>query len=360
MVAGHLKEEGFNLLFFMYEDYICLIRPEAFEVQSISGSHEIFSIHPIQKGFGSTMANALRRVLLSSIRGVKITSVQIDGVSNEFSVINGVQEDVMSICMSLRKVILKMDDVSSCEGRISITGPKVVRASDIIIPKFVEILNPDLELFTISSNVKIDAKIQISSGIGSIIYDAADLANNKSDIGVIHLNCAFSPVRNVSFDVVNTRFGSATDYDKIILDVKTDGSISPSKAVSFASALIRDFFKKFVTFEEELIQKKKEDVESNDSYDHRLLRSTNTLELSVRSSNCLHNMGIERIGDLVVKTEAELLAYQNFGNKSLNEVKSQLDSLGLSLGMKIQWPIGNMDEILSTAYDEDDDISSDQ
>jgi DNA-directed RNA polymerase subunit alpha len=356
MVVGLQKEEEFNL-FFMYEDYISLVRPDSFEIEEISESHSKFSIYPVQKGFGSTIANSLRRVLLSSIRGVKISSVSINGVSNEFSSINGIKNDVMSICANLQKVILKMDGSSSCEGKISVFGPKVVYASDITLPVFVQVLNPNLELFTITENVKFDATLSIISGIGSIIYDANDLAGKKSEIGRIYLDCYFSPVKNVSFNITNTRFESSTDFDKILLDVKTDGSITPVHAVSISSALIRDFFKKFVTFEEDLIAKKnQESVNSDKSYDPRLIQLISTLELSVRSSNCLSTMGLVYIGDLVVKEESELLKYQNFGNKSLTEVKSALSGIGLSLGMNVKWPVENIDELVALANTKDSDI----
>ncbi len=351
------KKKKSLVYYFMYENYISLVRPDSFEVEDISDSHSRFSIYPVQKGFGPTIANSLRRVLLSSIRGVKISSLSINGVSNEFASINGVKNDVMSICANLQKVVLKMDGSSSCEAKISIMGPKVVYASDITLPGFVQVINPDLELFTITESVKFDATLSITSGIGSIIYDANDLAGKKSEIGKIYLDCYFSPVKNVSFNVTNTRFESSTDFDKIILEVKTDGSISPIQAVSVSSALIRDFFKKFVTFEEELIAKKnQESVNSDKSHDPRLIQLISTLELSVRSSNCLSTMGLVYIGDLVVKEESELLKYQNFGNKSLTEVKSALSSIGLSLGMNIKWPVENIDELVALASTKDNDV----
>lgn len=321
-----------------------LVKPSKVSFQEgNTNTSAVVSIEPLERGFGLTIGNALRRVLLSSLRGAAITSVQIDGVLHEFSSIAGVREDVMDIILNLKEVAIRLDSEEPKRLILAKKGPCVVRAGDIQVIHDVEILNPDHVICTVDEGAEIRMELRVGKGRG---YVPAD--RNRSEdapIGLIPIDSLYSPIRKVSYKVENTRSGQVLDYDKLILSVETNGALSGEDAIAFAARILQEQLAIFINFEEP--QKKVSEVSVAElAFNPALLKKVDELELSVRSANCLKNDNILYIGDLIQKTEAEMLRTPNFGRKSLNEIKEVLVSMGLHLGMDVPtWPPENIEEL---------------
>ncbi len=316
-----------------------LIKPRKLEVDqdSLTPTYGKFVAEPLERGFGTTLGNSLRRVLLSSLQGSAITTVKIDGVEHEFTTVPEVSEDVTDIVLNLKEVLLRMHTNEPKTLRIEAEGPKEVKAGDIIADDQVEILNPGHHICTIAEGGKLRMELSARRGRGYV-----PATNNKvqgAPIGTIPVDSLFSPVRKVNYQVTNARVGQQTDYDKLSLEVWTDGSVSPQDAVAFAAKIIKEQLTVFINFDETEEPVVAETPREETKLNENLFRSVDELELSVRSANCLQQANIKTIGDLVQRTEAEMLKTKNFGRKSLKEIKEILAEMGLSLGMKLEnWP----------------------
>ncbi len=324
----------------MQKSWKDLIRPKRLEVEkeTLTPFYGKFTAEPFERGFGITIGNCLRRILLSSLQGGAITSLKVDGVLHEFSTVPGTKEDITEIILNLKEVRLKLHTEGPKTIRVKAEGPRVLKAGDMLTGDAVEILNPDHYIATLSRDGKLSMEMVVKTGRG---YVSAE--RNKEEgqpIGTIPMDAIFSPIKKVNYTVTNARVGQITDYDKLILEVWTDGSLTPEEAVAHAAKILKDQLSIFVTFEEEEEEMSyPEDEEQKEAFNENLLRSVDELELSVRSANCLKHANIKLIGDLVQKTEAEILATKNFGRKSLNEIKEILTEMGLNLGMKLDnWP----------------------
>lgn len=312
-----------------------LIKPK--KVNIISETHNDyygkFVCEPLEKGFGLTIGNALRRVLLSSLYGVAATSVKIDSVTHEFTTVNGVLEDVTDILLNIKEVCFKMEDSGPRTVRIDASGEGVVKAGDIITDGSVVVLNSDQRIATLAEDGKLTMEITVRMGKG---YVPSELNKQEdSPLGTIPLDAVFSPIKKVNYIVGNARVGQKTDYDKLTMEVWTNGSVSPEDAMAYAAKILKEQLSLFINFDEEEIVEEEPEKEEP-SINQNLFRSVDELELSVRSANCLKNADIKYISDLVQKTEAEMLKTKNFGRKSLNEIKEILAEMGLSLGMKLE------------------------
>jgi DNA-directed RNA polymerase subunit alpha len=318
-----------------------LIRPKRLEVETetLTPFYGKFTAEPFERGFGITIGNSLRRILLSSLQGAAIVSVKIDGVLHEFSTIPGVKEDVTEIILNLKEVRLKLHTEGPKTIRVKTEGLKVLKAGDIQTGDAVEILNPDHHIATLSRDAKLSMEMVVK--VGRSYVSAEHNKEENQSIGTIPIDAIFSPIKKVNYTVTNARVGQITDYDKLILEVWTDGSLSPEEAVAHSAKTLKNQLSIFVTFEEEeeeetVVSGERDEIEK---LNENLFRSVDELELSVRSANCLKHANIKLIGDLVQKTESEILATKNFGRKSLNEIKELLGDMGLSLGMKLEhWP----------------------
>jgi DNA-directed RNA polymerase subunit alpha len=316
-----------------------LIKPRGLHVdqESLTDTYGKFVAEPLERGFGITLGNALRRVLLSSLQGAAITSVRIEGVEHEFTTISNVAEDVTDIILNLKEVLLRMHSQEEKTIRIEVEGPKEVKAGDIIVDQDVEVLNPGHHLFTVSEGGRVRMEMTCRRGRG---YQPAE--RNKvvgAPIGVMPIDSLFSPIKKVNYQVTNARVGQVTDYDRLTLEVWTNGSVSPADAVAFAAKIVKEQLSIFINFDEAEEPAPIELPKSEEKLNENLFRSVDELELSVRSANCLQNANIKTIGDLVQKSEAEMLKTKNFGRKSLKEIKEILAEMGLSLGMKLDnWP----------------------
>ena len=310
-------------------------RPKRLECnhETLSPTFGLFYAQPFERGFGTTVGNALRRVLLSSIEGAAVTAVKIEGVLHEFSSLPGVVEDTTDIILNLKQIPLKLNVDHPETITLRCEGTREVKASDIVASANVEILDPEVHIATLSEEGRLHMEMRVKQGRG---YVSAD-RNFDSDleIGYIPIDSVHSPVRKVNYTVEDARLGQTTDYDKLTLEVWTNGSVLPQDAVALASKLIKDHLSIFINFEETLVAGEEEINSEEERLNENLSRSVDELELSVRSYNCLKNANIRSIGELVQKTEAEMLKTKNFGRKSLNEIKEILTSMGLSLGMKI-------------------------
>ena len=315
-----------------------LIKPKALLVDrdSLSDTYAKFVGEPFERGFGITIGNSLRRILLSSIQGAAFVSVKIDGVLHEFTSIPDVVEDVTDIVLNLKEVRLKMNGWEPKICRVDVKGPCVVRAGDIQTDGTVTVLNPEQHIATVSERGRLKMELKAARGRG---YVPAELNKDPEDtVGTIPMDAVYSPVKRVNYQVTNARVGQRTDYDKLTLEVWTDGTIAPQDAVAYAAKILKEQLTIFINFpEEELSEEQQRDEELDKLYE-KLSKSVDELELSVRSANCLENANIKTIGDLVQKTEAEMLKTKNFGRKSLKEIKDILAEMGLSLGMNVQWP----------------------
>jgi DNA-directed RNA polymerase subunit alpha len=304
---------------------------------------------PLERGFGMTLGNALRRVLLSSLKGAAVTSMRIDGVLHEFSTVAGVSEDVTEIILNIKSMPLRMECGASQKMKINVVGPCEVTAGMFECGTEIKIMDPDHHICTVGEGIPFSMEMTVSVGRG---YVAGTLNRSEgAQIGTLFIDSIFNPVKKVAYHVENTRVGQTTDYDKLVIDVETDGSISPEDAVAMSAKILQDQFQKFVNFEEE-VEEIDEEKEQPLPFNVNLLKKIEDLELSVRSMNCLKNDNIVYIGDLVKKTEGEMLRTPNFGRKSLNEIKEVLSQMGLYLGMQISgWPVENIDDMAKKAQE---------
>jgi DNA-directed RNA polymerase subunit alpha len=327
-----------------------LIKPNKLEVASSSGTKAVIIAEPLERGFGLTLGNALRRVLLSSLQGAAVTAVQIDGVLHEFSSIAGVREDVTDIVLNIKEIAIFMEGDGPKRMIIRKEGPGTVAAGDIQTVGDVRILNPDHVICTLDEGAEIRMELTVSTGKG---YVPAD--RNRSEdapIGLIPVDSLYSPVRKVSYKIDNTREGQVLDYDKLTMTIETDGSITAEDAIAYAARIIQDQLSIFVNFEEPAKEEEKDEV-AELAFNPALLKKVDELELSVRSANCLKNDNIVYIGDLIQKTEAEMLRTPNFGRKSLNEIKEVLAGMGLHLGMEVPaWPPENIEDLAKRYEDQ--------
>ncbi len=312
-----------------------LIKPKRVEIDqgSSTKTYGKFVCEPLERGFGITIGNSLRRILLSSLQGAAIVSVRFDGVRHEFSTIPGVLEDVADIILNLKEIRPKLIDVEEAVIHVSKSGEGEVTAKDIETHGLVEIMNPGQHIATLNKEANLNMEINVRSGKGYIPIERTK--EKDQPIGVISIDAVFSPLEKVNYVVTNARVGQITDYDKLTLEVWTDGSLSPEDAVAFAAKILKEQMNPFISFEEEPEPVDEEEEEKEVELNENLFRPVSELELSVRSANCLKNANITMIGELVQKTEQEMLKTKNFGRKSLNEIKSILDEMGLSLGMKL-------------------------
>jgi DNA-directed RNA polymerase subunit alpha len=318
----------------MYMNWRELIKPKGIEISASSENYGKFVCEPLERGFGITIGNALRRILLSSIHGAAIVSTKIDGVMHEFSAVPGVLEDVSEIVLNLKEVRLRMPDTELREIRIEASEEGPVTAGDIITDGGVEILNPDHQIATLSKNAKLNMTMTVHVGKG---YVPAELNKGENDpVGTIPIDAVFSPIKRVKYVVGNARVGQRTDYDKLTFEVWTDGSVLPEDATAYAAKILKEQMNFFINFDEEPEPEPEEPEAEEEPMNENLFRSVEELELSVRSANCLKNANIRFIGELVQRTEQEMLKTKNFGRKSLNEIKEVLMEMGLALGMKLE------------------------
>ena len=322
-----------------------LIKPKQLSVEPGDDPKRVATVvaEPLERGFGLTLGNALRRVLLSSLQGAAVTSMQIEGVLHEFSSLPGVLEDVTDIVLNVKSIDLRMYGEGPKHMRLRATGPGEVRAGAIETGHDIDVMNPDLVICTLDARTRIAMELTVEIGKGYV--PATQNRPEDAPIGLIPVDALFSPVRKVSYRVENTRVGQVTDYDRLALRVETNGTVTPEDAVALAARILQDQLQLFINFEEPR-HPSEEARPSELPFNKNLLRKVDELELSVRSANCLKNDNIVYIGDLVQKSEAEMLRTPNFGRKSLNEIKEVLAQMGLHLGMEIpNWPPENIEEL---------------
>lgn len=328
-----------------------LIKPtNVSSTASVPGFKATMLVEPLEHGFGNTLGNALRRVLLSSLQGAAVVAVKIDGVLHEFSSIPGVREDVTEIILNIKRLALKMDSEQPQRIYLNATGPAVVTAGQITTNHVVEVMNPDLVICTLDKGASINIEMFVETGKG---YEPSPMHRPEDcPIGYLPIDSIFSPVQSVIYKVSNARVGQKTDYDKLSLTVETNGVVTPEDAVAFAARILQEQLKAFINFEEPEEATIEDKIEKL-PFNRNLLRKVEDLELSVRSANCLKNDTLIYIGDLVQKTEAEMLRTPNFGRKSLNEIKELLAEMGLHLGMQVEaWPPENLEELSATVDQE--------
>jgi DNA-directed RNA polymerase subunit alpha len=300
-------------------------------------------VEPLERGFGLTLGNALRRVLLSSLQGAAVTAIQVDGVLHEFSSIPGVREDVTDIILNIKGLALRAHTDMPRKVRLRAQGPGVVTAKQIETGADIEVMNPDLVICTLDKGANLSMELTVETGRGYI--PASALRKEDTPIGLLPIDALFSPVHKVAYKVEHSRVGQVTDYDKLALQVETDGSVAPEDAIAIAARILQDQLQFFINFEEPRAAAPQE-ATGDLPFNRNLLRKVDELELSVRSANCLKNDNIIYIGDLVQKSEGEMLRTPNFGRKSLNEIKEVLQQMGLNLGMQItNWPPENIEDL---------------
>ncbi|SFH16440.1 DNA-directed RNA polymerase subunit alpha [Palleronia marisminoris] len=329
----------------LHKNWQELIKPQQLEIKPGNNPQRQATViaEPLERGFGLTLGNALRRVLMSSLQGAAITSVQIDNVLHEFSSIAGVREDVTDVVLNLKGVAIKMEVEGPKRVSISAKGPMVVTAGDISVSQGIEVLNKDHVICHLDDGADLFMEMTVNSGKGYVSSDK----NRPEDapIGLMPIDAIYSPIRKVSYDVQPTREGQVLDYDKLTLKVETDGSVSAEDAVAYAARILQDQLGIFVNFDEPDQAGAASDDDGLE-FNPLLLKKVDELELSVRSANCLKNDNIVYIGDLIQKTEAEMLRTPNFGRKSLNEIKEVLSGMGLHLGMDVEeWPPENIEDL---------------
>ena len=320
-----------------------LIKPSEYKEDKVNENTSVFKIEPLERGFGVSLANSLRRILLSSLRGAAITSIKIGSVDHEYSSIPGVIEDVTDVILNIKKVVMRYSGAESRRVSLNVTGPCEVTAGMIQTTNDLEVVNKDLVICHLDKDAKIDIDMVVETGKG---YSSAnDNKNDEMPLGVIAIDSIFTPIKRVTYKIENSRVGSDTEFDKLFLTIETDGSLSPDLALGLASKIMQDQLQVFVKFTTSEAQVKEE--EEKIPFDLQLLKRVEDLELSVRSHNCLKNDNITYIGDLVIKTEGEMLKTPNVGRKSLNEIKDLLVSMGLKFGMEVEgWPPENIEEII--------------
>ncbi len=329
----------------LQKNWQSLIKPEKLEVEPGAEPSRTATVvaEPLERGFGMTLGNAIRRILLSSLQGAAVTALQIDGVLHEFSSIAGVREDVTDIVLNIKQLALRMHGEGPKRMVLTATGPGEVRASQIQVGHDIEVMNPNLVICTLDDGIKLGMEFTV--GLGKGYVPAAANRPEDAPIGLIPIDAIYSPVRRVSYKVDPTRVGQVTDYDKLLLTVETNGAVSPEDAVALAARILQDQLQLFINFDEPR-PVRPEEPQDDLPFNRNLLRKVDELELSVRSANCLKNDNIVYIGDLVQKTEQEMLRTPNFGRKSLNEIKEVLTSMGLSLGMNVpSWPPENIEDL---------------
>ncbi len=322
-----------------------LIKPEKLEVEPGAEPSRVATVvaEPLERGFGMTLGNAIRRILLSSLQGAAVTAVQIDGVLHEFSSIAGVREDVTDIVLNIKQLALRMHGDQVRRMTLTATGPGEVRAGQIQTGHDIEVMNPELVICTLDDGIRLNMELTVQLGRGYVPASA----NRPEDapIGLIPVDSIYSPVRRVSYKVEPTRVGQVTDYDKLLLQVETNGAVTPEDSVALAARILQDQLALFINFDEPQ-QARIEEIQDDLPFNRNLLRKVDELELSVRSANCLKNDNIVYIGDLVQKSEQEMLRTPNFGRKSLNEIKEVLTNMGLALGMAVTgWPPENIEDL---------------
>lgn len=326
-----------------------LIKPTNLEVTSGEGGNKAkIVVEPLERGFGLTLGNALRRVLLSSLQGGAVTAIKIDGVLHEFSVVPGVREDVTDIVLNVKGLAVAIHNEGQKIMTLKAEGPCTVTAAMIETGHDVEIMNPDHVICNLDAGAKISMELTVDTGKGYV--PASQNKPADAPIGLIAVDAIYSPVKKVSYKVENTRVGQITDYDKLTMVVETNGVVTPEDAVAFAARILQEQLKPFINFDEP--ENEVEDVKEELPFNRNLLKKVEELELSVRSANCLKNDNIVYIGDLVQKTEAEMLRTPNFGRKSLNEIKEVLAKMGIHLGMDTPgWPPENIEELIKKCDD---------
>ena len=317
-----------------------LLKPKLVEVISESPNHSRIVIEPLESGFGYSLGNALRRVLLSTIPGCAVTSVEIEGVLHEYTTIEGVHEDVIDILLNLKKLAIRIHGKDDAELTLSKSGEGAVTAGDITLPSNVDILNPDLVIANLTQSGGLNMRLRVARGRG---YEPASIRKMDADVnypvGTLHLDASYSPVVRVAYHVESTRVERRTNLDKLVIDLETNGTVDPEQTIKLAATIIHDQLSVFVDFEKVVEPPRAERSSPDEFIDPVLLRPVDDLELTVRSANCLKAENIFYIGDLIQRTEVELLKTPNLGRKSLTEIKDILALKGLSLGMRLEnWP----------------------
>jgi len=326
-------------------NWVNMLMPESVELDESSYTTEYgrFVLQPLERGFGVTLGNLFRRVLLSSIQGAAITAIRLDGVHHEFSTIKGIKEDLTDIILNLKEVRIKLLNKRPDKLTLNLNGPGEFKAGDIErYTTDFEVLNPDRHIASLNEDADLEMEIRVGKGRGYVT--AEDNKPLEASIGLIPIDAIFSPIRNVEFDVENVRVGQRTDYEKLVLEIKTDGSITPDDALTFAGKIIKDHVQLFINFDIEPEEEETQEIDEEVLRIKKLLKmNVDELELSVRSHNCLKNANIKTIGDLVRLDESELLKFRNFGRKSLQEIQDILEKKGLFFGMDVDKYLKNED-----------------
>ena len=329
----------------LQKNWLELIKPNKMDINVTDndGRYGVVIAEPLERGFGLTIGNAIRRILLSSLQGAAITSIKVTGIVHEFSTIPGVKEDLTDIILNLKTLGIKVHSPGARKMFIKAKGPGEIRASNFETDSETEIMDQDNIIMTLDSNADVELEANVNTGKG---YVSAEVAEDEDKrIGEIPLDAMFSPVKKVSYKVENSRVGQVTDYDKLILEVETNGAVSPDDAVALAARILQEQIQPFINFDEPEIEQDNSSKEQL-PFNYNLLKKVEELELSVRSANCLKNDNIVYIGDLVQKTESEMLRTPNFGRKSLNEIKEVLQQMDLVLGISVpDWPPENIEEL---------------
>ena len=320
----------------MHRNWKTLIKPNSLEAVELTDLHGKFVAKPLERGYGVTLGNSLRRVLLSSINGAAVVAVRFAGVDHEFSTIPGVKEDVADIILNKKQVNLRYLGEGDSTIRVSSSGAKVITAADIETNGDVEVLNPEQVICTVNEDVAVELEMIVRLGRGYV-----SASENKTDeelpLGFLSIDSIFAPIRRVAYSVSNARVGQDTDYDKLTLEIWTNGAVRPDDSVAYAAKILKEQLTTFINFDEtEEVEEVNEVEELSPKLNENLFKTVDALELSVRAANCLENANIKFIGELVTKTEGDMLKTKNFGRKSLNEIKDILMEMGLSLGMKIE------------------------
>lgn len=328
-----------------------LIKPKDIQVKNIDkeGNSARLVVEPLERGYGLTLGNALRRVLLSSVRGAAVTSIQIEGVVHEFSSVPGVMEDVTDIILNIKSLALKLHTTTPKKIHLSHKGSGVVTAGMIKTGSEVEVMNPDLVICHMDKDASLSIEMTVENGKGYL--PASQNRKETTPVGVIPIDSLFNPIRKVAYHVENTRVGQITDYDKLVIEIETNGTVKPEDSIALASRVLQEQLRPLINFDDP-VEAQKNETENTLPFPSALLRKVSELELSVRAANCLKNDNIVYIGDLVQRSEAEMLKTPNFGRKSLNEIKQVLVTMGLGLGMDVpDWPPEDI-ENLSKRIDE--------